>query len=480
MDGKLSAEFVTALSAAADRLFLLTANDDQLRNHLRSAAQTFLDATESQKAVAQEMVAMRPKVVTCSQSPTSVVATPTPLLRRRPVTDADLPKIEARCRLKAEATRWAVERQQLLSGGASFSTDIAPRDQHFISRAKADGDCFLWMSRQVQVAQVGHWNDVAASFEVVADAIALMQVVLTEDTRQHSTATDLLAEAQSALRCSIGIVEGPTDSDQLSVYEWLRTSTMERRFLVKRFMRADDPADPDALPDLAARIKALHDSLLDRTKRRKEQEAKFRRIEYHMKSISSGSGTDHDWSIVVNSVDELINDGLPPSNVRLRELLLPYRDDLPYLDGISVGFNRVVQEIERYLDDIAEQNVVVNAPEVVSNDVAAAKELLKEQTALFVGGRADPYAKEALQKALGLKELIWFETEEHKSLDIYEPLVARADVTTVFLAIRWSSHSYGGLKELCKKHGKRFVRLTAGYNPNQVARKVVEQIGVRP
>jgi hypothetical protein len=50
-------------------------------------------------------------------------------------------------------------------------------------------------------------------------------------------------------------------------------------------------------------------------------------------------------------------------------------------------------------------------------------------------------------------------------------------VTTVLLAIRWSSHSYGEVRDFCEKHGKLFVRLPGGYNPNQVAHQILLQRG---
>jgi hypothetical protein len=49
----------------------------------------------------------------------------------------------------------------------------------------------------------------------------------------------------------------------------------------------------------------------------------------------------------------------------------------------------------------------------------------------------------------------------------------------VLLAIRWSSHSFGEVKDFCDRYGKLLVRLPAGYNPNQVAVQILQQIGNR-
>ena len=52
-------------------------------------------------------------------------------------------------------------------------------------------------------------------------------------------------------------------------------------------------------------------------------------------------------------------------------------------------------------------------------------------------------------------------------------------VAVVVLAIRWSSHSYGEVKQFCEQYGKPLVRLPAGYNPNQVAAHIVAQCSDR-
>ena len=86
---------------------------------------------------------------------------------------------------------------------------------------------------------------------------------------------------------------------------------------------------------------------------------------------------------------------------------------------------------------------------------------------------------DALAQAFGLRELIWIETREHQTHAVFEPYVARDDVAAVVLAIRWSSHGFGEVKEFCDKYGKPLVRLPAGYSPNQVAYHLLRQVGDR-
>src|SRR5205085_7156576 len=94
-------------------------------------------------------------------------------------------------------------------------------------------------------------------------------------------------------------------------------------------------------------------------------------------------------------------------------------------------------------------------------------------------GERRPSAVDALAQAFGLRELIWIETREHQTHAVFEPYVARDDVAAVVLAIRWSSHGFGEVKEFCDKYGKPLVRLPAGYSPNQVAYHLLRQVGDR-
>jgi hypothetical protein len=114
-----------------------------------------------------------------------------------------------------------------------------------------------------------------------------------------------------------------------------------------------------------------------------------------------------------------------------------------------------------------------------TEEMRRARELLQGRSAVLIGGERRPPAAESLEAALGLRELVWIETREHQTHAVFEPYVARDDVAVVVLAIRWSSHGFGEVKEFCDKYGKPLVRLPAGYSPNQVAYHLVRQVGDR-
>ncbi|AMV39709.1 hypothetical protein [Planctomyces sp. SH-PL62] len=98
---------------------------------------------------------------------------------------------------------------------------------------------------------------------------------------------------------------------------------------------------------------------------------------------------------------------------------------------------------------------------------------------MLIGGDRRSEAHASLRSALKLAELIWIETREHESIERFEPSIARPDVALVILAIRWSSHAFGEVKSFCDEYGKPLLRLPGGYNPNQVARQILQQCSDR-
>ena len=48
-------------------------------------------------------------------------------------------------------------------------------------------------------------------------------------------------------------------------------------------------------------------------------------------------------------MDEMVGEGVPPSDREIRDLLLPVIDDLPDRDDLPHGFQLVLREIDRYL-----------------------------------------------------------------------------------------------------------------------------------
>jgi hypothetical protein len=246
-------------------------------------------------------------------------------------------------------------------------------------------------------------------------------------------------------------------------------------------MKRDDPADPAGWAGLRERIAELTGKLRrgrDRDKRRKEL---FNQARYHLRRIHGDPRGDHahDWQKVTDAVTTLVDDGLPPSNVDLRDLVLPIADEFPDDFLLPKNVDLVLREIDRYLAARPAEPAVNGRDDVPPEELRRARELLQGRSLVMIGGERRAPSAEALEQALGLRELIWIETREHQTHAVFEPYVARDDVAVVVLAIRWSSHGFGEVKAFCDKYGKPLVRLPAGYSPNQVAYHLVRQVGDR-
>ena len=402
--------------------------------------------------------------------------------RRTGVSNADLKLIETCCRLKAEGARWAATRQRRINAGASYGLEIEPADRDIIARAKALEDCFLWMNHASAPIpnDSGLWEDVAGCFDATAAVFGLLRQVIVDvnkNRRLFEQILDLAAEAQSALRAAVQAVGGKTDSDQDKAFNWIRQATTEEQVFVSRYLRLDDPANPTDWSDLQVRVSRV-DAVLEATRRQEKEKIRLlNKAKYHAHCITNGHDAAADWAKVMGAVDCLVRDGIPASSADIRDLLLPIIDDMPEID-VPTGFQRVLVEIDRYL--ATQRTFTAPATRETSAEVQQVAKLYENRVMIVIGGERRSYSYEALKAAFRLKELIWITTREHESVDQFEPYVARKDVVAVLLAIRWSSHSYGDVRDSCLKHGKLFVRLPGGYNPNQVAHQILQQRGRSP
>jgi hypothetical protein len=170
----------------------------------------------------------------------------------------------------------------------------------------------------------------------------------------------------------------------------------------------------------------------------------------------------------------MVGEGVPPSNTEIRELLLPVLDDIPERDDLPDGLELVLREIDRFLATrpTEARPSVSHEPSALVKEVAR---LLGGQCIVLIGGNRRREAQESLRVALGILDLIWIETKEHQAVAAFEPMIARADVALVLLAIRWSSHAFGDVKQICDRYNKPLVRLPGGYSPNQVAAQILAQ-----
>ena len=393
-------------------------------------------------------------IVGCAATSPEAAATTVQRIPREPV-ETDLSVIEARCRLKSEGARWAAERQRQMQEGTSFSTAIAPFDRELIDRAKQRG-CFLWTNGRnaPRPSDLNLLDVLGSCFETAAEAVALLRECALEvdDKVLFRQCLDVAAEAQSALRSAVMAVDGPIDAEQQSIFQWLKTTAIEKGVFIERHLRADDLANPYDWADIQNRIRDIRGNCQKVLDRQRQRVQWLNRLRYHATRIDSGDGTDHDWNTITQVIDAMVADGVPPSSREIREVILPIMDCVPQSGGFPQSLQLVLRETEKYL---AATNICPPGQneQLPTTEVQAACKFLEGTSVILIGGDCREHAQRAIKEAFALEELIWLDSREHQSIERFKPLITRANVKIVLLLIRWASHSYGDLGDFCGRMG---------------------------
>lgn len=494
-----------ALAALAANIQVLAADDRRVRAVVRSLGEVLIQiAAHAEQPVQQEempsVVAAEPPASSelpaphrpsVKVAPAHVAAPPvySPVHSVRDewpedngwsvVTLDELPLIAQRCRLKAEAARWTLERAALIEGGAAIFEAVAPRDTALVEQARQFSHCYLWMFQRdaLPADEQSAYTHLAGCYEAAADALEFACMLLADQApTMVQQALLLAAEAQSALRNAVQALGRNSDRDQIRIFMWLREYSNEQQIYVERFMRANDSADPQDWPLLRERISttaATYQASLEGQRRKRKL---LKKAQYHRQLILATPAVErlYDWRKVFEAIDELVTEGTPASNIDLRDLLLPLIDLIPEAVDLSKPVQRVMSEIDSYLA-ARPTNVLVEATPNDLHELAQARQLLHGQAAVLIGGERRPIAEQQLKAALGLAELYWIDTRSHQTHTVFEPYVARDDVAVVLLAIRWASHGFSEVQAFCTRYAKPLVRLPTGYNANQVAYQIISQ-----
>ena len=300
-----------------------------------------------------------------------------PSLREHDHSPHPLRWVEARCLAKAEAIRWAVERLRRLLEGYDAPIEDSPTDPELLTWANRLIDCYYWLNARDDAppANTRLLDNLAGCYQALAEASSL--AATTERQRgRFENALILLTEAQSALRRALQLLQASEDADQLEVFEWVRITSARHRIFLKRFMRADDPADPSLWPDILARIEALAGN----DPHSRELQLRIDALRQDLKSLTDHGGTDTDWRAIMNAVEALVAQGLPPSNRELRTLLLPIFDLIPELDDPPSNFRLVLREIDRVLATRTPSAPSATASQATTPEVLEASRLLADRS----------------------------------------------------------------------------------------------------
>ena len=275
----MSAGLNVAVGIIVDRISALMGQDLEFRSALACILDGLLvteigldaDLAKAEEVSLSAAPAEQPKLP--DSTPTTAVQEVAVVmirqLPREPI-QTDLSAIESRCRLKAQGACWAAERQRQIQQGMPFSTAIEPRDREIIERAKRS-NCFLWMNcrNPPRPDDLGLFDVLASCFETVAEAAALLRECTLNMKAEglFRQCLDVAAEAQSALRSAVMAVGASNDTEQQSLYEWLKRKAAEKRVYIERHLRSDDPADPCDWAGIQSRIQAIREAcreVLDR------------------------------------------------------------------------------------------------------------------------------------------------------------------------------------------------------------------------
>ncbi|MCP3905241.1 MAG: hypothetical protein GY715_16570 [Planctomycetes bacterium] len=423
--------------------------------------------------------------------PDSGTAAPPPALPRergaQPASPAlppvDMRSIVKRCGLKARSCRWAIDRRGRVAANADCNQAIAPTDKELMDIARDLPNCYVWMLDPYgPQADDDELAVIAECYDNLAQAAETAEHFIENDERDEPPDEDLvqiIATIQSALRRVLEVAIDREDLDQREMFRWLRDLTQEHGIPIRQHMRLNDPADPASWDQYRDDLFGWIEQRESRELRQRKRQQLVSRIRYHVKRLIDGPdvASPHDWERILETTADWTDAGFPASNKDLcaelaRLEALEFPDDL----DMPPAAEQVFDAVDRYIA-LRQRSSAPAAPrpQIVSDEVRRAADLLRGRVAVLIGGDERVHARNALERELELQELRWIPTRAGMPLDRIESEMIRGDVAVVILAIRWSSHVYKSFAEICQRHGIPFVRLLAGYSPNQVAHHVLKQ-----
>ena len=87
--------------------------------------------------------------------------------------------------------------------------------------------------------------DCYAALADVADYITFLPRGGDTNGPPFATAVRTMAAITSALRVAVLAFRRTADEEQLAAFDWLKATTDDQRIFVSRYMRLEDPYDPD-------------------------------------------------------------------------------------------------------------------------------------------------------------------------------------------------------------------------------------------
>ncbi len=401
----------------------------------------------------------------------------------------DLALTEKRCRLKAASCRHYIKRR---AAGTDVELEYSTRQEmnHLLAEAKAMPNCFLWVFWRERLPPDDEvlW-EISQNYEAHADAVSLVRRIDESEQSQPGDSAEslrLLAEANSALHAALKctwLTGGDFDQDE--IHGWLRWETASRRVYIERYMSADDPADVANTADLRARVKQVHDRLDDRAGRSKAIKNGLRQIRFHADQIVK-KGPDEsaaDWTRIADGVTKLEAMGVAATDRRIAEAVGPEAGKWLPVEATNIkGLAEIVARA-RVLAVASESDADDEHPSTGrrwSMAVLEVRDLLKGKRIVIIGGARNGEAVDRLVDAFELSDAEWVTLLEHGPSGPMKAPIFRLDTAVVVVIVKLSGHLHADqARAFAVSAGKPCIILGGGYNPEQIARAVLDQASTR-
>lgn len=422
----------------------------------------------------------------------------------------DLNLISERARLKAEGVRWAWTRERRIHAGADFMREIQPNDQSLVHRAKSLSNCYMWMNDPFgpRLTDQHQMETLAGCFETLSEAVSLVKEVMPDRHKQPDLvkqALTYMAQSQSALRMIVRQVYDRDDQDQMESYQWLRRITQVERIYLSRYMRLDDPADPNDWVMIHEAVNRIVQQLDETRQTNTEIKKQIRKLAYETSQIAHlpADLALPRWEIVFTTIEDLLDLGMSPSHPDMINPLLHIAPSIPeeveVPDSCSTVWNYVVSVLDekKQTDESAKglrsrvepglrsvtQSLKTRATELPEtpeiDSTTLIKDRLRGRSIVLVSGEVREPARRALQKELELKELIWFSLSGPEDMMDLKAEISSPDVILVMVSPKAAEKAREELFQVCDAAGKPLVRLSIGYGPSTVLSAIVNQASDR-
>jgi hypothetical protein len=393
---------------------------------------------------------------------------------------ADLAHLQRCARLMQELCRHAKRVRECGSDGVDRES-LRETGRGLVARCKQDRGLEAWpldperadlgVEQLILAAECYENVRIAASiagrWEIGADP---------EDSPDEETLT-LAAEAQSALLAQMEALAAGGDSCQAELYGWIRGMCHEHQIYVARYMSLQDQADPGEWFSLRERLQHLEDEAVGADERARSTRKAIAKVSYHVDRIRQGRGCEggREWSALDSALDQAIKVGLYASNTELCDLMLNLPENSPESFPQSSGAELVQREMKLREKNRCGAPAPSTKERPEGEELLRARALVKGKTLLMIGGEARADAVRSLEEKLRFKEVVWKETHAHRPIEPLQLEISKDEIDIVAVLVRFGDHAFSTLRKTANRHGKVFLHLPAGYNPNQVAHQIIEQ-----